>query len=85
MPTGMRAHPFRGRRRCAAGGRRKYLLFMTHFRDADIPRVWHRLTEVHRTSTLQDLLETPLWHRFAKTEAFVNFMHAHSPHRHESQ
>jgi hypothetical protein len=26
----------------------KYLLFMTHFSDDDIPPVWHRLNEVHR-------------------------------------
>jgi hypothetical protein len=41
------------------GRRGKYLLFMTHFSDDDIPLVWHRLNEVHRTTTLQDFLETP--------------------------
>jgi hypothetical protein len=59
------------------GRRGKYLLFMTHFNDDDIPRVWHRLNEVHRTTTLQDLLETPQWHKFAKTQAYIDFMHAH--------
>jgi hypothetical protein len=49
------------------GRRGKYLLFMTHFSDDDIPRVWHRLNEVHRTTALQDFLETPQWHKFAKT------------------
>jgi hypothetical protein len=32
------------------GQRGKYLLFMTHFNDDDIPLVWHRLNEVHRTT-----------------------------------
>jgi hypothetical protein len=59
------------------GRRGKYLLFMTHFRDDDIPHVWHRLNEVHRTTTLQDFLETPQWHKFAKTHAYIDFMHAH--------
>jgi hypothetical protein len=44
------------------GRRGKYLLFMTHFIDDDIPPVMHRLNEVHRTKTLQDLLETPQWY-----------------------
>jgi hypothetical protein len=35
-----------------------YLLFMTHFNDDDIPHVWHRLNEVHRTAALQDFMET---------------------------
>jgi hypothetical protein len=41
------------------GFRGKYLLFMAHFNDDDIPPVWHRLNEVHRTIALQDFLETP--------------------------
>jgi hypothetical protein len=41
------------------GRRGKYFLFMTHFSIDDIPRVWHRLNEVHRTTGLQELLETP--------------------------
>jgi hypothetical protein len=41
------------------GRRGKYQLFMTHFSDDDIPPVWHRLNEVHRTTALQDFLETP--------------------------
>jgi hypothetical protein len=57
--------------------RGKYLLCMTHFSDDDIPHVWHRLNEVHRTTTLQEFLETPQWHKFAKTHAYINFMHAH--------
>jgi hypothetical protein len=57
--------------------RGKYLLFMTHFSDDDIPPVWHRLNEVHRTTALQDFLETPQWLKFAKTQAYIDFMHAH--------
>jgi hypothetical protein len=34
--------------------RGKYLLFMTHSIDDDIPHVMHRLNEVHRTNALQD-------------------------------
>jgi hypothetical protein len=49
------------------GRRGKYLLVMTHLSDDDIPPVWHRLNEVHRTIALQDFLETPQWHKFAKT------------------
>jgi hypothetical protein len=49
------------------GRRGKYLLFMTHFRDDDIPHVWRRLNEVHGTTALLDFLETPQWHKFAKT------------------
>jgi hypothetical protein len=59
------------------GRRGKYLLFMTHFNDDDLPPVLHRLNEVHRTTALQDFLETPQWHKFAKTQAYINFMHAH--------
>jgi hypothetical protein len=59
------------------GRRGKYLLFMTHFSDDDIPLVWHRLNEVHRTTALQDFLETPQWHKFAKTHTYIDFMHAH--------
>jgi hypothetical protein len=32
--------------------RGKHLLFMTHFSDDDIPHVWHRLNELHRTTAL---------------------------------
>jgi hypothetical protein len=49
------------------GRRGKYLLFMTHLNDDDIPLVSHRLNEVHRTTALQDFMETPQWHAFAKT------------------
>jgi hypothetical protein len=59
------------------GRRGKYLLFMTHFSDDDIPPVWHRLNEVHRRTTLQDFLETSQWNKFAKTKAYIDFMHAH--------
>jgi hypothetical protein len=59
------------------GRRGKYLLFMTHFSDDDIPHVWHRLNEVHRTITLQEFLDTPQWHKFAKTQVYNDFMHAH--------
>jgi hypothetical protein len=64
--------------------RGKYLLFMTHFSDDDIPHVWHRLNEVHRT-TLQGFLETPQWHKFAKTQAYIDFMHAYLARILESQ
>jgi hypothetical protein len=67
------------------GRRGKYLLFMTHFSDDDIPPVRHRLNEVHRTRALQDFLETPQWHKFAKTQAYVDFMHAHPTRIPESQ
>jgi hypothetical protein len=66
------------------GRRGKYLLFMTHFSDDDIPHVWHRLNEVHRTRALQEFLETPQWHKFTKTQAYIDFMHAHPPRIRES-
>jgi hypothetical protein len=59
------------------GRRGRYLLFMTQFNDDDIPHVWHRLNEVHRTTTLRAFLETPQWHNFAMTQAYIDFMHAH--------
>jgi hypothetical protein len=65
--------------------RSKHLLFMTHFSDNDIPPVWHRLIEVHRTVALQDFLETPQWHKFAKIHAYNDFMHAYPTRIHESQ
>jgi hypothetical protein len=65
--------------------RGKYLLFMTHFNDDGIPPVWHRLNEVHRTTTLHDFLETPQWHKFAKSQAYIDFMHAHPTRIPESQ
>jgi hypothetical protein len=67
------------------GRRGKYLLSITHFNDDDIPPVWHRLNEVHRTTALQDFLETPQWHTFAKTQAYIDFMHAHLARIPESQ
>jgi hypothetical protein len=67
------------------GRRGKYLLFMTHFSDDDIPPVWHRLNEVHRKRALQDFLETPQWHKFAKTHAYIDFMHAYPARIPESQ
>jgi hypothetical protein len=67
------------------GRRCKYLLFMTHFSDDDIPSVWHRLNEVHRATALQDFLETPQWHKFAKTHAYIDFMHAYPARIPESQ
>jgi hypothetical protein len=57
--------------------RGKYLIVMTHFSDDDITPVWHRLNEVHRTTAFEDVLETPQWHTFAKTQAYIDFMHAH--------
>jgi hypothetical protein len=41
------------------GRRGKYLFFMTHFNDDNTPLVWHRLNAVHRTTALQDFMETP--------------------------
>jgi hypothetical protein len=67
------------------GRRGKYLLFMTHFNDDDIPLVWHRLNEVNKTIALQNFSETPQWHKFAKTQAYNDFMHAHPARIHESQ
>jgi hypothetical protein len=67
------------------GRRGKYLLFMTHFNDDDIPPVWHRLNEVHRTTALQDFLETAQWQKFAKTQAYIDFMHPHPARIPESQ
>jgi hypothetical protein len=34
------------------GRRGKYLLFMAHFHDDNIPHVWHRLNDAHRTKLL---------------------------------
>jgi hypothetical protein len=48
------------------GRRRKYLLFMTHFSDDDIPRAWPRLNEVHMIMALQEFLETPQWHKLPR-------------------
>jgi hypothetical protein len=62
-----------------------HFLFMTHFSDDDIPRVWHRLCEVHRTVPLHDFLETPQWHKFVKTHACIDFMHVHPTRILESQ
>jgi hypothetical protein len=67
------------------GRRGKYLLFMTHFSDDNIPPVWHRLNEVHRATPLQDFLETPQWYKCAKTQAYIDFMHAHPTRILESQ
>jgi hypothetical protein len=67
------------------GRRGKYLLFMTHFRDDDIPPIGHRLNEGHKTMALQDFLETPQWHNIAKTQAYIDFMHAHPARIPESQ
>jgi hypothetical protein len=54
-----------------------YLLFITHFKDYDILLLWHLLNEVHRTTALQDFLETPQWNNFAKTHAYIDYMQAH--------
>jgi hypothetical protein len=67
------------------GRRGKYLLFVTHFSDDDIPPVSHRLNEVHITMALQEFLETSQWHKFAKTHAYNDFMHAHPARIPESQ
>jgi hypothetical protein len=67
------------------GRRGKYLLFMTHFCDDDIPHVWHRLNEVRKTMALQDFLDTPQWHKLAKTQAYIDFMQTHPTRIHESQ
>jgi hypothetical protein len=64
--------------------RGEYLLFMTHFSDDDIPPSWRRLNEVHRTNAFQGFSETPQWQRFAKTHAYIDFIHAHPSRIHES-
>jgi hypothetical protein len=43
------------------------------------------LNEVHRTTALQAFLETPQWLKFAKTQAYIDFMHAHPARIPESQ
>jgi hypothetical protein len=58
------------------GRRRKYLQIMTHFSDDDIPHVWHRLNEVYRTTASQEFLETPEWHKFAKTHYMIVCMYS---------
>jgi hypothetical protein len=63
--------------------RGRYLLFMTHFNDDDIPHVWHRSNEVHRTNALQYFQETPQWHALAQTN-YIDFMHAYLARNHES-
>jgi hypothetical protein len=67
------------------GRRGKYLLFMTPLSEDDIPLVWHRLNEVHRATALQNFMETPQWHKFARTRVYHDCMHAHSTRIHESQ
>jgi hypothetical protein len=67
------------------GRRDRYLLFMTHFSYDDIPPVWYRLNEVHRTTALQDFLETPQRHEFSTTQDYIDLMHAHPARIHESQ
>jgi hypothetical protein len=68
------------------GRRGKYmLLFMRHFMYGDIPRIWHRLNELHCTKALQHFLETPQWRAFAHTQAYIDFMHAYPTRFHESQ
>jgi hypothetical protein len=61
------------------------VLFMTHFRDDGIPLVWHRVNELHRTTALQDFMETPQRHALDKTEAYMDFIHAHPARILESQ
>jgi hypothetical protein len=63
------------------GRRGKYLLFMTHFNDDDIPRVMHRLNDVHRTTALHNFRETLQWHTFAQTQAY-KWLHARLPNAH---
>jgi hypothetical protein len=67
------------------GRQGKYMLFMTHFSDDDISPVSHRLNEVHRATALQNFLETPQWHKFAKTQAYIDFMYAYPTRIPESQ
>jgi hypothetical protein len=50
---------------------------MAHFRGDDIPHVWHRLNAAHRTTALQDFMETPHWHAFAQSRAYDDIMHVH--------
>jgi hypothetical protein len=41
--------------------RGKYLMFYTHFKDEQIPPMWHRLNEVHRIFALQHFLDSLDW------------------------
>jgi hypothetical protein len=36
----------------------KYMLFYTHFKDEQIPLVWHRLNEAQRTFVLHQFLDS---------------------------
>jgi hypothetical protein len=79
------SHIFVGCIKSLQGRRGKCLFFMTHFNDDDIPHVLHRLKEVHRTNALQESLETPQWHEFAQTHAYIDVIHAHPACNPESQ
>jgi hypothetical protein len=57
---------------------------MTHFNDKKISHVLHRQNELHRTTALQEVLETPRWHEFSHTQADIDFMHADPTGIHES-
>jgi hypothetical protein len=78
------SHIFVVRIKSLLGHRYRYVLFMTHVNDDDIPLDRHRLNEVHRTTALQDFLKTPQWHKFAKTHAYIDSMLAHPARIHES-
>jgi CRP-like cAMP-binding protein len=56
-----------------------------HLSEDDIPLVWHQLNEAHRATALQNFLETPQWHKFARTHVYHDFMHSYPTRIHESQ
>jgi 8-oxo-dGTP pyrophosphatase MutT (NUDIX family) len=62
--------------------RGKYLLFMTHFSDDDIPLFLHQLNEVHRTTALHNFLERDTPMAQVCQDLCVHRLHARSPSAH---
>jgi hypothetical protein len=52
--------------------RGKYLLFSTHFKNEQIPLVWHRLNEVRRKAALHHFLDSPDWLDFTGRQEYVD-------------
>jgi hypothetical protein len=52
--------------------RGKYLLFSAHFKNEEIPLVWHRLNEVRRKAALHHFLDSPDWLDFAGRQEYVD-------------
>jgi hypothetical protein len=72
-------------RECQIGVGNICCRFITHFIDDDISHVKHRLQEERRTKALQRFMETPEWHAFSETPAYIDFMHAHPSRNTESK